>query len=111
MTVDRTHVLATPGLDRHAAYVAMSRHRDDVQLYYGKDDFADNGKLVRILSRERAEDMASDYARDPYLVKDFAKRRGIRFSEFVRKIVPEKARSIFAAFCPLAEPALQSAAQ
>src|SRR3546814_1554597 len=24
---DRTHVLATPGLDRYAAYVALSRHR------------------------------------------------------------------------------------
>ena len=30
MTVDRVHVLATPGLDRHAAYVALSRHRDGV---------------------------------------------------------------------------------
>jgi ATP-dependent exoDNAse (exonuclease V) alpha subunit len=25
-TVDRVHVLATPGLDRHAAYAALSRH-------------------------------------------------------------------------------------
>jgi ATP-dependent exoDNAse (exonuclease V) alpha subunit len=28
MTVDRAHVLATPGMDSHGAYVAMSRHRD-----------------------------------------------------------------------------------
>ncbi len=28
MTVDRTHVLATPGLDSHSSYVALSRHRD-----------------------------------------------------------------------------------
>ena len=41
VTVDRVHVLATPGLDRHAAYVALSRHRDSVQLYYGSDDFAE----------------------------------------------------------------------
>src|SRR3546814_9646131 len=27
MTIDCTHVLATPGMDRHGAYVAMSRHR------------------------------------------------------------------------------------
>jgi len=26
-TLDRTYVLATPRLDRHAAYVALSRHR------------------------------------------------------------------------------------
>ena len=42
MTVDRAHVLATPGLDRHATYVALSRHRDSVQLHYGRDDFADD---------------------------------------------------------------------
>lgn len=30
MTVDRTHVLATPGLDHHAAYVALSRHRESM---------------------------------------------------------------------------------
>ncbi|MGH6616677.1 Ti-type conjugative transfer relaxase TraA [Sphingomonas sp.] len=61
VTVDRVHVLATPGLDRHAAYVALSRHRDSVDLHYGRDDFADRGKLVRALSRERGKDMASDY--------------------------------------------------
>ncbi|MFG1466876.1 Ti-type conjugative transfer relaxase TraA, partial [Xanthobacter sp. DSM 24535] len=27
MTVDRTHVLATPGTDAHGSYVALSRHR------------------------------------------------------------------------------------
>lgn len=62
MTVDKVHVLATPGLDRHAAYVALSRHRGSVDLHYGHDDFADRGKLVRTLSRERGKDMVSDYA-------------------------------------------------
>lgn len=61
MTVDRVHVLATPGLDRHASYVALSRHRDRVDLHYGSDDFADRQRLVRALSRDRGKDMASDY--------------------------------------------------
>ncbi len=61
MTVDRAHVLATPGMDSHGAYVALSRHRDGVDLHYGRDDFADQSKLVRTLSRERGKDMASDY--------------------------------------------------
>ncbi|TGX53183.1 Ti-type conjugative transfer relaxase TraA [Sphingomonas gei] len=65
VTVDRVHVLATPGLDRHAAYVALSRHRDSVDLHYGRDDFTDQGKLVRALSRERGKDMASDYRQAP----------------------------------------------
>ena len=66
MTVDRTHVLATPGMDAHSSYVALSRHRDGVELHYGRDDFADQDRLVRTLSRDRAKDMASDYERaDP----------------------------------------------
>ena len=65
VTIDRVHVLATPGLDRHAAYVALSRHRDSVDLHYGRDDFADQGKLVRALSRERGKDMTSDYVQVP----------------------------------------------
>ncbi|PSJ43338.1 Ti-type conjugative transfer relaxase TraA [Allosphingosinicella deserti] len=75
VTVDRVHVLATPGLDRHAAYVALSRHRDQVDLHYGRDDFADQGRLVRTLARERMKDMASDYARA------FADRREIRLPQ------------------------------
>jgi Ti-type conjugative transfer relaxase TraA len=62
LTVDRAYVLATPGLARHAAYVALSRHRDSVQLHYGRDDFADL-TLARVLSRDRSKDMASDYER------------------------------------------------
>jgi len=98
MTVDRTHVLATPGLDAHGSYVALSRHRDGMDLHYGRDDFADQDRLIRTLSRDRAKDMASDYERaDP--AQDFAERRGITFrervAEIVRKVVPEKVRGIF----------------
>ena len=78
VTVDRAHVLATPGMDRHSAYVALSRHRDGVQLHYGRDDFAEQRQLVRTLGRERAKDMASDYGRDPDAqVRSFADRRGL----------------------------------
>ena len=61
--VDQAHILATPGMDRHSAYVGLTRHREGVQLHYGRDDFADQSKLVRTLSRERAKDMAGDYRR------------------------------------------------
>jgi hypothetical protein len=70
-TVDRTYVLATPGLDRHAAYVALSRHRESVQLHYGADDFADRDRLTQALSRERQKDVTTDYT------LDFADRRAI----------------------------------
>ena len=98
MTVDRTHVLATPGLDAHGSYVALSRHRDGMDLHYGHDDFADQDRLIRTLSRDRAKDMASDYEpADP--AQDYGERRGITFrervAEIVRKVVPEKVRGMF----------------
>ncbi|MEG3089644.1 Ti-type conjugative transfer relaxase TraA [Sphingomonas sp. PB4P5] len=98
MTVDRTHVLATPGMDSHSSYVALSRHREGMDLHYGKDDFADQGRLVRTLSRERAKDMASDYGRGATPERDFAERRGIAVRERIAdmaKAVPEKVRGMF----------------
>jgi Ti-type conjugative transfer relaxase TraA len=105
VTVDRVHVLATPGLDRHAAYVALSRHRDQVDLHCGRNDFADRGKLVRALSRERAKDMASDYARE------FADRRQIRPPQpLVEKARPTPAPDPFAGLGlrPLSPPPARS---
>ncbi|MER9262827.1 Ti-type conjugative transfer relaxase TraA, partial [Mesorhizobium sp. M0619] len=95
MTVDRTHVLATPGMDAHGSYVALSRHRDRMDLHYGGDDFSTRERLDRTLSRDRAKDMASDYEHiDP--AQSYAERRGISFRErvveIVRRIVPEKLR-------------------
>lgn len=91
VTVDRTHVLATPGMDRHGAYVALSRHRDSVQLHFGRDEFEDLGKLTRVLSRERAKDMASD----------FAERRDIHVPASMRSKEPQQGeRGMFAGFRP-----------
>ena len=91
VTVDRVHVLATPGLDRHAAYVALSRHRAAVQLHYGRDDFADQGKLAHTLSRDRQKDNAIDY---DTAAERFAARRGVERSRILDTLARE----------PLAEP-------
>jgi Ti-type conjugative transfer relaxase TraA len=104
VTVDRVDVLATPGMDRHAAYVALSRHRDGVQLHYGRDDFASDAKLATVLSRDRSKDMAADYVAEPgEAVRVFADRREIRLPERARAVIEKveaKARSIFAGFRP-----------
>ncbi|KZC79194.1 conjugal transfer protein TraA [Sphingobium yanoikuyae] len=115
MTVDRSHVLATPGMDRHGAYVALSRHRDGVVLHYGRDDFRDQARLVHTLSRERAKDMATDYGKagsgHELPTEDkraFAERRGISFRERVVEIAragAQKARGLFDNFRPKATPA------
>ncbi len=101
MTVDRTHVLATPGMDAHGSYVALSRHRDGMDLHYGRDDFADQDRLARTLSRDRAKDMASDYEQQIDSAQDYAERRGITFRERMERVVeivkqlPEKVRGMF----------------
>ena len=111
VTVDRAHVLATPGMDRHSAYVGMSRHRDDVQLHYGRDDFADQRQLVRALSRDRGKDMVGDYAKpEQDQARAFADRREIRFPELARQVaekVRDKARGMFDNFRP--KPATEKA--
>jgi len=71
VTVDRAHVLASAHMDRHAAYVALTRHRDGVALHYGRDEFSDGRQLARALGRERAKDTTLDYG------QGFAERRGL----------------------------------
>jgi Ti-type conjugative transfer relaxase TraA len=106
MTIDRAYVLATPGMDAQSSYVALSRHRDGMELHYGRDDFANADRLTRTLSRDRAKDMASDYERtDP--AQRYAERRGISFgervAEIVRSVVPERVRNMFDGLRPSAE--------
>ncbi len=64
VTVDRTHVLASPYFDRHSTYVAMSRHRDAADLYVSREDFPSFGQLSRTVSRQRSKDMTLDYAQE-----------------------------------------------
>ncbi len=45
-TVDRAFVLASSTMDRHLTYVAMTRHRDGVQLYANITEFTNAGRLV-----------------------------------------------------------------
>ena len=87
-TVDQAHVLATPGMDRHLIYVAMSRHRQAVRLHWGEDDFGTAARLRTLLGRERAKDMALDYAA-PELEPEaaYAERRGLNPLTPVSEIV------------------------
>src|SRR3546814_20244233 len=83
----------------------MARHRDGVQVHYGRDDFAAQRQLARVLARDRAKDMASDYAvpSDEDRARSFAERREIRWPERAREIVHQvrdKARDMFAGFRP-----------
>jgi Ti-type conjugative transfer relaxase TraA len=60
-TVDRAFVLASRYMDRHAAYVALSRHRDRVSFHWTRDQFADWQAVTRTLGRARLKDTTLDY--------------------------------------------------
>lgn len=60
-TVDRSWVLASGSMDRHLTYVAMTRHRDGVQLHAGKDEFQNSADLSLRLARGGAKETTLDY--------------------------------------------------
>lgn len=61
VTVDSAHVLASPNYNRHATYVAMSRHKEEVKLYWAKDDFSSLNGLKSRMSRAGNKDVSLDY--------------------------------------------------
>ncbi|TAK76886.1 MAG: Ti-type conjugative transfer relaxase TraA [Gammaproteobacteria bacterium] len=61
-TVDQSFVLATPQFDRFITNVAMDRHRDNLELHYGEDDFATYDNLKRTLSRGESKVLAVEFA-------------------------------------------------
>jgi len=54
-------VLATPAMDAHLSYVALSRHQEDTTLYAGRADFEDAKELVLRLGRESDADYFADF--------------------------------------------------
>lgn len=64
VTVDRAYLLASVYMDSHASYVGASRHRDKLDIFYSKDVFANEQKLIASLSRERDKDLIIDYKGD-----------------------------------------------
>ncbi|SKA40500.1 Ti-type conjugative transfer relaxase TraA [Enhydrobacter aerosaccus] len=61
-TADRVMLLASPTLDRSLAYVGLSRHRDSVAVYAGRDEFKDIAGLKEGLGRWSFKQSTLDYA-------------------------------------------------
>ncbi|MFN7093446.1 MAG: BID domain-containing protein, partial [Allorhizobium sp.] len=91
-TVDRVKVLASLSLDRHLTYVAMTRHREDLQLYYGTRSFAFNGGLAKVLSRKNAKETTLDYERGRLYreVLRLAESRGLNIVQVARTLVRDR---------------------
>lgn len=72
VTVDQTFVLATEGFDRHLTYVAGSRHREELAVFYSEENFRTPAHLQRTLARERAKDVTADYIEEVAHARDLA---------------------------------------
>ncbi|TLU70664.1 Ti-type conjugative transfer relaxase TraA [Lichenicoccus roseus] len=114
VTVDQAHVLATGLMDRHAAYVGLTRHRDAVRLHWSADEIGSRDKLAQVLGRERLKDTSLDYglggpgslgatpaqmqAERDDLVRAYGGRRGVSMpiSEIVVPAAAEPAQRVAA---------------
>ena len=59
-TVDKTFVYASPYMDKHLTYVALTRHKEDVQLYVNTDIILNKAELFKALSKEAPKENALD---------------------------------------------------
>ncbi|MBB5536267.1 Ti-type conjugative transfer relaxase TraA [Rhizobium giardinii] len=91
-TVDRVKVLASLSLDRHLTYVALTRHREDLQVYYGARSFAFNGGLEKVLSRCNAKETTLDYRHGALYRQalSFAENRGLHIVQVARTLVRDR---------------------
>jgi hypothetical protein len=86
ITVDRAYVLASKYFDSHTTYVAMSRHREGVDLYYAREEFAGFSELAKVLGRERNKDVTLDYTQNRNLEVFETKR--LKHNEYIAE--PQK---------------------
>jgi Ti-type conjugative transfer relaxase TraA len=91
-TVDQVKVLASLSLDRHLIYVALTRHRNDVVLYYGSRSFHKAGGLVPVLSRPRTKETTLDYEDGRFYraALAYAENRGLHIVRVARTLVADK---------------------
>ena len=93
-TVDRVKVLATLSLDKHLTYVAMTRHREDVSLYYGRRSFDKVGGLAKVLSQRNAKETTLDYDQGQLYsaALRYATTRGLHAIRVARTLVSDRRR-------------------
>ncbi|MDR6758732.1 Ti-type conjugative transfer relaxase TraA [Mycoplana sp. BE70] len=91
-TVDRVKVLASLSFDRHLSYVAMTRHREDLGVYYGRRSFAKAGGLVEILSRKNSKETTLDYSGGSIYRQAlrFAEARGLHIVNVARTVARDR---------------------
>jgi len=65
VTVDRAYVLATKSMHAELAYVAMTRHKENLIVAAGRNEFADGAALMRGLSRTDEKSFSAQHELRP----------------------------------------------
>ena len=61
VTVDRAYVLASDSMSANLTYVASTRHKEELQIHYSKEQFKDTEEMGRKLSRAEEKTYSADY--------------------------------------------------
>lgn len=60
-TVDKSWLLATKSMDQHLIYVAGTRHRERMRVYYSKSELNNTSDLSHIAFRQNHKQTINDY--------------------------------------------------
>jgi len=82
ITVDRSFLLASYGMDKHLSNVALTRHRKDVSIYASNLEFWNKSVLLNRLSSQTEKEMATDREHTETVVapQSFWSRAKVRFN-------------------------------
>ena len=69
-TVDKTFMYASLSLNKHLTYVALTRHKEDVQVYVDTNIIPTKEDLFQALSKEAPKENALDYILDKNQMMD-----------------------------------------
>lgn len=59
---DWTLLKASKFMDAHAFYVGLTRHREDISIYYSNEDFSNFGNFVKSIGKIFTKDLVVDYS-------------------------------------------------
>ncbi|MCO7727540.1 Ti-type conjugative transfer relaxase TraA [Brucella intermedia] len=88
VTADSVNVLSSSTMDRNLTYVAMTRHAEDLNLYYSKEIFKNKESLGTVLSRNNTKETTLDYDNGPIYMQAlrFAQYRGLNLLRVARTL-------------------------
>jgi len=92
VTVESVNLLVSSTLNRHLTYVAMTRHRENLNIYYSKESFKSRDELDSVLSRDNIKETTLDYENSRIYMQAlrFAQNRGLNLLRVARTLYHDR---------------------